>query len=141
MSEAEIQRKIQLLSRGNVRLFRCNNGVGWAGPSTRVTPGNLPTVRASLRPGDVVVRSSRPLHAGLAVGSGDLIGWRSTVITGQHVGQTLAVFASLEVKTPRGRLRPEQAAWAETVVRHGGIAGTARSEEDAAGLLGLSPDR
>jgi hypothetical protein len=137
MTEAELQHRIRLLSRGPVRLHRNNVGTGWAGPSTRVTVGNLPTVRAALRPGDVVMRQPRPLHAGLAVGSGDLIGWRSTVITGQHVGQTLAVFTSLELKTASGRVRPEQRQWAEVVTAHGGIAGIVRSTAEAEQLLQL----
>jgi hypothetical protein len=39
------------------------------------------------------------------------------------VGQQVAVFASIEVKTPTGRIRPEQRAWMETVQAAGGIAG------------------
>jgi hypothetical protein len=141
MTEAELQARIRLLSRGPVRLFRNNCGTGWAGPSTRVTPGNLSAIRAGLRPGDVVVRSSRPLHAGLATGSGDLIGWRSTLIGSEHVGQALAVFTSLEIKAAKGRVRPEQRAWAETVARFGGIAEITRDEDEAMRVLGLSPDR
>jgi dihydroxyacid dehydratase/phosphogluconate dehydratase len=68
---------------------------------------------------------------GLARGSADLIGYRSITITPEMVGQQVAVFASIEVKTPTGRIRPEQRAWMETVQAAGGIAGVARSVEDA----------
>jgi hypothetical protein len=139
-SESAIQREVRLLSRGDVRLFRNNTGSAWAGPSTRVTPGNLATARASLRPGDVVVRAGRVLHAGLATGSGDLIGWRSQLIGPEHVGQTIAQFASVEIKAARGRVSPEQRQWAETVQQHGGIGAIVRSVEEAEEVLGLSPD-
>jgi hypothetical protein len=139
MTEAELQRRIRLLSRGPTRLFRSSTGQGWAGPSTRVTPGNLAAARASLRPGDVVIRQARPLHAGLAVGSGDLIGWRSQLIGPEHVGQTIAQFASVEIKAPRGRVSPEQRQWAEVVSDHGGIGAIVRSVEEAEVVLGLSP--
>jgi hypothetical protein len=47
------------------------------------------------------------------------------------VGQRIAVFLSIEVKTPTGRLRPEQRQWLDAVQAAGGIAGVARSVEDA----------
>jgi hypothetical protein len=54
--------------------------------------------------------------------------WLSDItITPEMVGQQVAVFASIEVKTPTGRIRPEQQAWLETVQAAGGIAGVARS--------------
>lgn len=52
-------------------------------------------------------------------------------ITPEMVGTTVAVFASIEVKTPTGRLRPEQQQWLDAVQAAGGIAGVARSVEDA----------
>jgi len=72
---------------------------------------------------------------GLARGSADLIGWRTITITPEMVGQQLAVFTSIEVKTPTGRIRPEQQAWLDTVQTAGGIAGIARSIRDANEIL------
>jgi dihydroxyacid dehydratase/phosphogluconate dehydratase len=77
---------------------------------------------------------------GLARGSADLIGYRTITITPDMVGQQVAVFTSIEVKTPTGRIRPEQRAWMETVQAAGGIAGVARSVEDAKALLAAQPD-
>jgi dihydroxyacid dehydratase/phosphogluconate dehydratase len=51
------------------------------------------------------------------------------------VGTQLAVFTSIEVKTPTGRIRPEQQAWLATVQGAGGIAGVARSVTDAQYLV------
>lgn len=80
-------------------------------------------------------RTGRPVQFGLARGSADLIGWRTITITPEMVGQRLAVFTSIEVKTERGRVRPEQHAWLSTVQQSGGIAGIARSVQDANDLV------
>ena len=77
----------------------------------------------------------RHLRYGLMVGSGDLIGWRSVVITPAMVGQTFAQFVSVEVKTPKGTVRPEQQVWADNVRKAGGIAVIARSVDDVKFLL------
>jgi hypothetical protein len=76
-------------------------------------------------------RTGRLVTFGLARGSADLIGWRTVIITQAMVGSRIAVFTSIEVKTPTGRIRPEQQAWFETVTQAGGLAGIARSVDDA----------
>lgn len=80
-------------------------------------------------------RTGRPVQFGLARGSADLIGWRTVVVTPDMVGQRIAVFTSIEVKTPLGRLTPEQHNWLLAVQAAGGIAGVARSVADALGLV------
>ena len=110
-SEQTIQQQIRLAcSAGNARLFRNNTGV--------------------LRD-----QHGRPVQFGLAKGSADLIGWTTRTITADMVGQRIAVFTSIEVKTATGRLRPEQQQWLEAVQAAGGIAGVARSVGDAEALL------
>jgi len=76
-------------------------------------------------------RTGRLVTFGLARGSADLIGWRTITVTQAMVGTRLAIFTSIEVKTPTGRIRPEQQAWLEAVTHAGGIAGIARSVDDA----------
>jgi len=44
-------------------------------------------------------------------------------------------FIAIEVKTPKGRATPEQIRFIEAVKKHGGIAGIARSVEDALSLI------
>jgi hypothetical protein len=106
-SEQTIQQHIRIAcSTGATRLFRNNTG----------------TLRD---------QQGRPVQFGLCKGSADLIGYRSITITPEMVGQQVAVFTSIEVKTPTGRIGPEQRAWMETVQAAGGIAGVARSVEDA----------
>ena len=116
-SEQTIQQHIRLAcGTGSTRLFRNNTGV--------------------LRD-----YHGRPVSFGLAKGSADLIGWTTRVITADMVGATVAVFTSIEVKTATGRLRPEQKQWLDAVQAAGGIAGVARSVEDAEQLLAAHPDR
>lgn len=76
-------------------------------------------------------RTGRLVQFGLARGSADLIGWRTLTITPEMVGQRIAVFTSLEIKTPTGRLAPAQRHWLQAVHQAGGIAGVARSVADA----------
>lgn len=128
MSEHEIQQRILLAcGRGDARIWRNNVGTGWAGPSTRVTAGNLRAVAQGLRPGDVVIRGGRPLHAGLCVGSSDLIGFRTR--------DGVAQFVALEVKTPTGRATAEQQRFLGMVEAAGGCSGIARSVSDAERIL------
>jgi hypothetical protein len=112
--ETVIQQQIRLAlgSRKDLRLFRNNTG-------------SLPDPR-----------TGRPIQFGLAKGSADLIGLRTVTVTPEMVGQRLAVFTSLEVKTPNGRLTPEQRNWLEMVRDRGGIAGVVRSVQDANEILG-----
>jgi hypothetical protein len=108
-SETTLQQQIRLAvgTRSDLRLFR--NSVG-----------SLPDPR-----------TGRLVTFGLARGSADLIGWRTLVVTPEMVGQRIAVFTSVEVKTATGRLTPAQHAWLGVVRGAGGIAGVARSVGDA----------
>jgi len=80
-------------------------------------------------------RSGRLVRYGLATGSADLIGWQTLTITPDMVGQRFARFLSIEVKTPTGRLSPEQETWRAAVLKAGGIAVVARSVDDVRFLL------
>ncbi len=80
-------------------------------------------------------RSGRVIRYGLTTGSADLIGWQSVVITPAMVGERFARFVSIEVKTPTGRLSPEQEVWRSAVLKAGGIAVVARSVDDVKFLV------
>jgi hypothetical protein len=73
----------------------------------------------------------RYITYGLCPGSSDLIGWTPVKIG----DRTLAVFTALEIKTRTGRTSPEQDRFIEAVVRAGGIAGVARSIDDARRII------
>lgn len=124
-TERSIQSAIHLAigSRPDCRLWRQNVGTGWTGDVSR-------------RPdGSVFIRNARPLHAGLCVGSGDLIGIQRVTITPDMVGQTVGIFVSMECKTATGRVRPEQANWANVLRDFGARAGVVRSVADAEAVL------
>lgn len=114
-AETTLQQHIRLAvgQRSDVRLFRNNTGT-------------LPDPR-----------TGRPIQFGLAKGSADLIGIKQVTITPDMVGQTIGVFTSIEVKTPTGRVTPQQRNWLAMVRKLGGIAGIARSIRDANEILGL----
>ena len=115
-SEQTIQQHIRLAcSIGTCRLFRNNTG----------------TLKDA---------NGRPVSFGLCKGSADLIGWRTVTITPEMVGQQIAVFASIEVKSSSGRVKPEQQQWLNAVQAAGGIAGVARSVGEAMDLLSITTD-
>lgn len=65
--------------------------------------------------------NGRLVRYGLAVGSADLVG----------ILAPSGRFFALEVKTPQGRVTPEQVQWAELVRRMGGFCAVVRSVDQA----------
>jgi len=115
MSETAIQQRIRLAlgKLRHVRMFRNNCG-------------KLPDPR-----------TGRWVEFGVGnPGGGDLLGWRTVTVTPEMVGQRIAQFVSLEVKTATGRVRPEQERWRQAVEKAGGVAAVVRSVEDAERALG-----
>ena len=116
MTERDIQTQILLeLSRGDTRLFRINAGTAWQGVVIEHTRDRL--VLAHPR----AVRLAAP-------GVSDLIGWAPG-----------GRFAAIEVKASRGRVTDEQKAFIDLVRRSGGLAGVARSVEEARAILAGKP--
>lgn len=117
--ESNLEKQVLLsLSKGGVRLFRNSVALGWVGEFVG-------------RDGDcTILRNARRNSFGLAVGSGDLIGW--TIRNG------VAVFTSLELKTPRGRIREGQMEWNDAVLRAGGLSGIVRTVEEAQSVVSQS---
>jgi hypothetical protein len=68
-------------------------------------------------------------------GGSDLIGWTPVLITHEMVGGMLGVFTAIEVKAPKGRPTEAQLNFLRQVQLGGGIAGIARSTQDALALL------
>lgn len=126
MTEALVKKRILLSVGREVRLFNNPVGNGWMGKVVAET--------ASV----VTLAQPRRIAFGLHPGSADLIGWRTVTITPDMVGRSIAVLASVEVKSETGRPRDDQIHWAETVRAAGGFAGVARSPEQARLILGLA---
>lgn len=117
------------IKSATVRIFRNNVGMGWIGKSVRVDASNRLTLK--LNEGDVVIRSARPLHAGLMKGSGDGIGWSTITVTPDMVGRQIAVFTSAEAKASKGgRVSEYQKRWHENVQAAGGISAIVREPDD-----------
>lgn len=76
------------------------------------------------------LKDGRWLASGLCKGSSDLIGWRRILITPEMVGQVIAQFVAVEVKSGKEQPTPEQLDFIHTVREHGGLAFVARSEKD-----------
>lgn len=111
MSEAELQQQIRLLSKGDVRLFRFQCGHFELKDGRRITVG-IP-------------------------GMSDLQGWKSITIGPEHIGKTLAVYVAIECKSEKGRATDAQIEFIQTVSRMGGMAGIARSVDDAKEIIGV----
>lgn len=133
--EKTTQREMWLALGRVCRLFRLNTGLAWI---SNIGPKGV--IKRS--DGSVVILEARPVAMGFSspngdpiVGACDLPGWTSVVITPEMVGRTVAVFTSIEAKSSTGRATPEQRNWMEQVVRAGGIAGIARSGDEALGIV------
>ena len=125
MLERDIQNKILLAagSRNDTRLFRQDVGNGWQGKVAQHMDGR------------VILDYPRRVSYGLCKGSSDLIGWQTIEITPDMVGKKVARFVALEVKTPPGKVSPEQENFINRVNAAGGKAGVVKSEEEAVSLL------
>ena len=126
--ETPVLKDIQLaLSNRDIRLFRNNQGTAWRGDISKLPDGSLLICRPMI------------VHFGFCEGAGDLLGWQSRIITADMVGQRIAQFASVEVKSPTGRTdkkrQDSQQTWIDLVRGFGGLAGIARSVEDARRIL------
>jgi len=112
MKEKPIQHLIweRLSGLSTIRLFRNNVGLGFT-------------------------RTGTPIRFGLRVGSADLIGWKSVTITPNMVGRRVAVFVSIETKSPTGTPSPDQINWMQNVTEAGGLAGIARGLQDAMDIV------
>jgi hypothetical protein len=112
-SEHEIQQQIRLAcGHGAVRLWRNNTGA-------------------------LVDQQGRFVRFGLCKGSSDLIGLRSLLVTPELLGQRIAQFVALEIKTPHGVVTPEQRAFLRVVDQLGGVAAICRSIQQAEAALAL----
>ena len=89
--------------------FRANVGEAWTGSDITRLPD-----------GSILIRDARRLTTGLPAGFSDLFG-----LTNE------GRFFALEVKAPKGRVTDQQANFLRHITDHGGIAGVARSVDDA----------
>lgn len=116
--ETKLSKRILLAASENgYTLFRNQVGAGWVGRHATVEGG-------------IFIHDARFVKYGLTEGSGDFIGWKSVEVTQDMVGKKIPVFASVEVKTRKGRLSKDQRAWFNHLKKIGAIAIAARSPDD-----------
>lgn len=123
MNESNLIKSTLLALPRTARMFRNNVGMAWMG------------IKLISKPGTVTLKDAHPVHYGLTVGSSDLIGWNSIEITPEMVGRKVAVFTAIEIKAGRTTTTKDQLNFIENVRSAGGIAGIARSESEANGLI------
>lgn len=112
--ETKLQRQIMVaLSQAGHTVFRNETGKFWAGKVIHKDGRQVTLTNAMMIP------------VGLAVGSCDIVGLQRD--TGRFFG--------VEVKTKTGRVSAEQSKFIDTINQRGGVAGVARSIEDALELL------
>jgi len=118
--ETKIQRKSMMaLSQAGHTVFRNETGNFWTGQVIHKDNNTVTLMNAAMIP------------CGLAVGSSDIIVIQSVLITPEMVGQVFGRFGGCEIKTPTGRMSPKQINFMDHVNGKGGIAGVARTPEEA----------
>ncbi len=111
--ETIIQRKILIaLSGAGCVVWRNETGGFWAGKVVHQSQGQ------------VTLQGARLIPCGLMKGSSDIVG----IAPSGH-------FLAIEVKTPTGRATKEQLNFIDQVKKAGGIAGIARSVEEALTII------
>lgn len=128
LSETGVTKQIMLLnSVGSCRMFRINTGMAWAGQKMQ---GGM---------GFVALDNARPIVLGLATsdnksveGVSDILMMESVVITPEMVGKRVAIVGFIESKkgTKYGAT-PGQKRWIDFIRKMGGIAGVAKTPEEA----------
>lgn len=86
--------------------------------------------------GRLETRDGTWVQYGLAVGSSDLIGWHSVVVTPEMVGTRVAIFTAIETKARGEKPTADQKQFLDTVRDAGGIPGVAASVADYKTILG-----
>ena len=130
MKESNLMRLIMIAAGKlrNVRLFRNNTGQAWQGSKKIFEERNGRRI--------LILYDPRPIDAGLCEGSSDLIGWTTVTVTPEMVGQKVAIFTALEVKNEIKSVASAKQINFLTVIReNGGLAGLARSTDEATRLL------
>jgi len=123
------QARVDLSTDPSLRLFRNQAGQAWAGPWHYAG-------RDEVAPwGSVIITDPYRVSCGLVEGAGDLLGWQRRFITTSMIGQSIAVFTSLEAKSTRGRLTEPQKNWIKQLLADGGIAGMFRNSAEARAII------
>lgn len=111
--------------KAGARLFPNNVGFAWTGNK----------VKKNKHDGSITIFDPRPFRGGLCVGSLDLIGWDSVIVTQEMVGERVAIFVAIDGKVNKDKLSPEQTRFVNAVLKNGGKAGAAYSLDEAMKII------
>jgi len=136
MLESNVLRHVWLAVAATSVLFRVQTGKAWVSSLG-------PKAIRRLNDGSIVIPAARPVALGFGrpngdpvVGTHDLVGWTSIVITPEMVGMTVAVLTTIETKHSDGGTRTEeQVSFCEAVRAAGGISGFASSPDMAQRII------
>jgi hypothetical protein len=78
----------------------------------------------------------RLVRYGLCKGSSDIIAIKPVTITEDMVGSVIGQFVAVEVKTAGKKATKDQQRFIDAILRLGGLAGVAHSEEEALEMVG-----
>ena len=124
MRESDIQNLIRLELSKHGTFFRANVGQAYTGNEI-----------IRLEGGNILIKDARPFNTGMPPGFSDLFGVIPLTITPEMLGTKFGLFAAVEVKTPTGRVRPEQENFIGVMRARGARAGIARSVDDAVRIV------
>lgn len=130
-SESRISKEVlvTLGSKPDCRLFR--NNIGTAIQGQRVK-GKI----ESSGDGVVVIKGARYVKYGICnPGGSDLLGFKVVEITQDMVGSKMAQFLVIETKDYKGVATKEQLSFIAMVISKGGLAGVARTKEEALSIF------
>ena len=91
----------------NMRMFRTNSGMAWAGKA--------------VKKGDITLIKNARVFWGMPEGWPDLTGWTEIEITPDMIGQKIAVFTAVEAKTGSLKLSEKQNRFKDLILKMGGI--------------------
>jgi hypothetical protein len=131
MSEAKLSKQIRdALCRGTMRLWRNTVGTGFQ-IRHRDQAVRQAIIARCIAVAEEMGGSASRVTFGLPEGSGDYIGLRTVLIEPEMVGCRIAQFASAEIKTITGAVRPDQVNWDRFMRQAGAHSGILRSVEQA----------
>ena len=124
MAETKIAAEIfaDINKQRDKRIFRNNIGLGWVGELLKQGTDYI------------LLKNPRPVKFGVGGdGAADYIGFYSIIITPEMVGKKVAIFSSIESMDKGKKIKKggAQDDWRSFVKMFGGIAGQARSVEEA----------
>lgn len=136
MNEVSFGKQLQRRhgARPNVRMWRNVSAAAHVG---RLVHRAKVSGLYPLAVGDCVLRGGKPIHAGLATGSGDYIGIKRVPVIELPRDGYAGLFTSIELKTENTATEEHQRNWMQMVLNMGGLACIAHAMDEVDAILGI----